>query len=109
MKYTKNIIYGYLRYWADKLPHKYHEQHILFASRYIKDIKKMKINIIELTRYFVKNGWIKAYGDDFYKTYFPFRYFIMTDKGDEYFRLLQIIRGGSFSYYRYADRDKMKG
>jgi hypothetical protein len=98
-----------LRYFADKQPHKYYEQHSLFTMRYRSDVKKHKINVISLMRDLVRCGLIMGYGDDFYKTYFPFRYFILTDKGDEYFRLLQIIRGGNYSYYKYGDRDKMKG
>jgi hypothetical protein len=109
MKYNRDIIYGMLRYFGDKQPHKYYEQHQLFMMRYSRDVKKNKINIINLMRYLVHNGLIMGYGDDFCKTYFPFRYFILTDKGDEYFRLLQIIRGGNYSYYKYGDRDKMKG
>ena len=108
MKYNKNIIYNYLKYYADKQPHKYHSQHLLFVARYPKEVKKLKLNIIKLTKYCVSNGWLTGVGIDFYRTYFPFRTFILTDKGDEYFRLLSIIRGGDHSFYKGFDREREK-
>ena len=108
MKYPKRYIYGLLKFYADALPHRYMDQHQLFYLRYSRDIKKDKVNIIELTRYFVHNGWLEGTEEDFYKTYFPFRSFEITRKGDEYYRLLSIEYGGNFRYYKYFDRQKEK-
>lgn len=108
MKYSQDIIYGFLRYWADKKPYKYRDQYMLFITRYHRDVKKYKINFDKLMRYFVNNQWIKGVGEGFYGVKMPFRYFMLTDKGDEYFRLLSVIRGGNFRFYKYFDREKAK-
>ena len=97
-------------YWADAQPHQYYQQHQLMLLRYGKDIKRDKINMFDLTRYFVDNGWIKAIDNngEFYKTYFPFRSFVLTLKGDEYYRLLAIEHGADYGVYRYFDREEAK-
>jgi tRNA(Ile)-lysidine synthase TilS/MesJ len=108
MKYHRNVIYNFLEYWADKQPHRFIDQANIFSLAYKKDVLKLKLNIVKLLRYCVQNQWIEGVGSNFYATCFPFRRFMLTDKGDEFFRILAIEQGGNFSYYRYFDREKNK-
>ena len=105
-QYNKNHIFTYLRFYGDKIPHRYFEQHQLFFMRYQKECKRQKINILELTRYAVQNGWLKSHGRDFYEKNFPMREFVLTEKGDLLYRSLAVERGGAYSHYRYFKRDE---
>lgn len=109
MKYPKKQVFGMLRLFGDFAPHKYYEQHQLFLLQYMHEVKRDKINIKKLLQYCWDNAWVTGVGEDFNRTIFPFRYFMLTRKGDEFFRILSIEHGGSYSHYKYFDREKAKG
>jgi hypothetical protein len=105
VKYKENIIYNYLGYYGDAQPHKFIDQCNLFALTYKKDVLKMRINLVELTRYCVQNNWLTGVGKNFYSVSFPFRMFKLTNKGDLMYREMAIWRSGNFSYFKYFDRE----
>lgn len=108
MKYNKALMFGMLRYYADAQPHKFWEQQQLMIIRYKKDLAKYKVNFVEMIRYMVQNGWLMGVGSEFAKTYFPFRYFVLTKKGDSYFRAMSIEKGSDYHTTKYFDRDDPK-
>lgn len=108
MKYNEKIIFGLLEYFADNQPHKLWEQQILMLTRYKHQFKREKIDFYKLMRYCIHSGLLMGMGDDFYKVKLPFRHFIITSKGDNYFREMQMRRSGSVSYYKYFEKDRAK-
>ncbi len=106
--FKERHLYLLLKLFGDKQPHRYFEQQQLFVIPNVRDIKKYNINVYKLFKYCVENGWIKGVGRFFYKVPLPMRNFVLTDKGDLYFRHMSIVRGGEYRYYKYADREDMK-
>lgn len=101
MKFSKKEVYEFLKLFADAQPHRFYDQYAMYLTL-------LKKNMIPITRYAMHNGWVKGVGRDFLKKPLGLRDFILTDKGDDFFRYISIKNGGSYTHYKYFDRELAK-
>lgn len=98
MRYSNRKIYKFLELFADKSAHKFIDQNQIYAII-------MKEHMVDIARYAMHNGWIVGIGRSFLYSPLAFKHFILTEKGDIYFRHMSILSGGDEQYYKYYDRD----
>jgi len=101
MKFKIKEVFDFLQLFADKAPHKFLDQYTMYMTLYKKDM-------IKITRWAMHNKFIVGVGRNFLKLPLGLRTFILTEKGDDMFRDINIRNGADRMHYKYFDRETAK-